>query len=290
MNIFSVHRSIVEDDRNYIGSFVNIADPVMGKVVNEALETGKLWPEPLLHFNPSFEEAGAITKILEEHSLHPDFAHIFRGYTLFKHQTDAIRLGLAGRDFVVTSGTGSGKSLTYIATIFQHILTRPKRPGVQAIIEDLERLPPAWVRQRKSGELVPVKAYARRLPRPISYGSDGSYSEDDDLPLRGWFMPTPLLFDPSAGLFFDGNTKENTKLASLGAEGRSTSTTVTAFSSLSHLAGADLPIREQKPLPGRLPRPPHRRPRHLRAPAYKQEQRLTTPNHRLLCFHPCLCP
>jgi ATP-dependent helicase YprA (DUF1998 family) len=56
---------------------------------------------------------------------------IFRGYSLYQHQLEAIRLGAAGKDFIVTSGTGSGKSLTYIGTIFHRL---PQAEGVAAII------------------------------------------------------------------------------------------------------------------------------------------------------------
>src|SRR5207237_913805 len=49
-------------------------------------------------------------------------------------QVEAIRLGLAGRDFVLTSGTGSGKSLTYIGSIFHHLLSNPRLAGVTAVV------------------------------------------------------------------------------------------------------------------------------------------------------------
>ncbi|MBK7134648.1 MAG: DEAD/DEAH box helicase [Bacteroidales bacterium] len=35
---------------------------------------------------------------------------------------------------MVTSGTGSGKSLTYISTIFNHLFKNPGQPGIKAII------------------------------------------------------------------------------------------------------------------------------------------------------------
>src|SRR5690606_28041870 len=66
--------------------------------------------------------------------LHPDLRHIFKGYFLYRHQTEAIGLGTAGRDFIVTSGTGSGKSLTYLGTVFHHLLSNPNAKGVVAII------------------------------------------------------------------------------------------------------------------------------------------------------------
>ena len=55
MNIFETHSSIVSDYENYITSFLKIADPTIRKKVEAELSQGKLWPEPLLQFNPSFE-------------------------------------------------------------------------------------------------------------------------------------------------------------------------------------------------------------------------------------------
>jgi hypothetical protein len=64
----------------------------------------------------------------------------------------------------------------------------------------------------------------------------------------GWFMTAPLLFDPTGGIIFDPNASEGTKLAKLGSEGRSTSTTITAFSILNRLQDAGYPPRDQKVL------------------------------------------
>ena len=44
--------------------------------------------------------------------LHDDARHIFGELSLYRHQYQAIELGVGDTDFVVTSGTGSGKSLT----------------------------------------------------------------------------------------------------------------------------------------------------------------------------------
>ena len=93
-----------------------------------------LWPQPLLQFNPAYEQAGTVDEVIALRLLHDDVRHIFDGYSLYRHQREAIELGVAGTDFVVTSGTGSGKSLTYIGTIFNHLLANPATAGVAAII------------------------------------------------------------------------------------------------------------------------------------------------------------
>ena len=125
MNIFETHSSIVSDYANYITSFLKIADPTIRERVEAELSQGKLWPEPLLQFNPSFEMAGSFNDIEGAETLHPEIRDIFKNYKLYRHQVEAIRLGTAGKDFIVTSGTGSGKSLTYIGSIFNHLLTNP---------------------------------------------------------------------------------------------------------------------------------------------------------------------
>lgn len=133
MNVFETHSNIVSDYSTYIRSFISIADPEIRKVVNRELSRGKLWPEPLLQFNPAFEMFGSLEALASSGTLHPDIRDIFRGYKLYHHQVEAIRLGTSGKDFIVTSGTGSGKSLTYIGSIFHHLLSNPDSKGVTAV-------------------------------------------------------------------------------------------------------------------------------------------------------------
>ena len=116
--------------------------------------------------------------------------------------------------------------------------------------EHLELLPPSWMNIRKDGSRSPKKDFAERLPNEIYYDELGNYShrEDSNLPFRGWFMSSEkgLLFDPTAGLFFDGKTNERTKLTTLGNEGRSTSTTVSSVLILQQLAAAGIGVKDQK--------------------------------------------
>ena len=134
MNVFQTHAHIIDDYTSYIRSFVDISDPQISTVVEQSLSEGKLWPKPLLQFNPSFEMYGSLDRLVSDGILHPDIRDIFKGYKLYHHQVDAIRLGTASKDFIVTSGTGSGKSLTYIGSIFHHLLSNPGSQGVTAVV------------------------------------------------------------------------------------------------------------------------------------------------------------
>jgi len=91
-------------------------------------------PISLLQFNPAYESAGTVEAVAAKGVLHPAISDILKGYSLYKHQVDAIKLGTGDRDFIVTSGTGSGKSLTYIGTIFHDLLSHPTEGGIRAVI------------------------------------------------------------------------------------------------------------------------------------------------------------
>ena len=134
MNVFDTHRQIVDDYAQYIRSFINISDPEIALKVEDSLSEGRLWPQPLLQFNPAYKQAGTVEEVIAAGLLHDDARHIFDGYSLYRHQREAIELGVGGTDFVVTSGTGSGKSLTYIGTIFNHLLANRGAEGVAAVI------------------------------------------------------------------------------------------------------------------------------------------------------------
>lgn len=138
-NIFSLHNEILQDYKLYIDSFINIADERILGTVKREFDSGNLYPEPLIQFNPSFESGGSVEDLVNKGILSKEFNNIFydaenRSWEIYKHQTEAIIKGNEGRGFVVTSGTGSGKSLTYIATIFNHLFKNAGKPGIKAII------------------------------------------------------------------------------------------------------------------------------------------------------------
>ena len=138
-NIFDLHKDILTDYKSYIDSFINIADDRILSSVKKEFETGNLYPEPLVQFNPSFESGGKVEDLVNQGILVNQFNDIFidaenKSWSIYKHQAEAIKKGNQGEGFVVTSGTGSGKSLTYISTIFNYLFKNLNTPGIKAII------------------------------------------------------------------------------------------------------------------------------------------------------------
>lgn len=134
MQALKIHQAIVEDYKSYLNSFTNISDPRIQETVQEAFRNGLFLPEPLLQFNPSFEVGESLQELEKQGLIHGDLKKIFGSYNLHHHQVEAIKKGVAGEGFIVTSGTGSGKSLTYLASIFNTILETGHSEGVKAII------------------------------------------------------------------------------------------------------------------------------------------------------------
>jgi ATP-dependent helicase YprA (DUF1998 family) len=72
--------------------------------------------------------------LCDKGALHPELVNIFKGFSLFQHQVEAITTGANGLDYVVTSGTGSGKSLIFLTTIFDYLLKNKAEKGISAVI------------------------------------------------------------------------------------------------------------------------------------------------------------
>ncbi len=134
LDAFNLHSQIMDDYRLFVDSFINIKDEQIRRKVESEMAGGKFWPEPLLQFNPAFEPGKSVKDLCDEGILNPALNDIFSGYSLYRHQVEAIRIGSTGQDFVVTSGTGSGKSLTFLGTVFNYLLNKGVGGGVKAVI------------------------------------------------------------------------------------------------------------------------------------------------------------
>ncbi|MEQ8687676.1 MAG: DEAD/DEAH box helicase [Imperialibacter sp.] len=114
---------------------MSIRDERIRQKVEQALQDKGFIPEPLIQFNPSFAKGESLQSLADQNRVHAELPQVFGSYNLYKHQVDALKIGLSGQGFIVTSGTGSGKSLTFLATIFNDLLSREKKlPGIKAIL------------------------------------------------------------------------------------------------------------------------------------------------------------
>lgn len=147
MDIFYLREQLIHDYSAYTSSFIHIQDQRIREHVEQSLHAGALWPEPLIQLNPAFEPGAWIDDLVQTGVLHDECHRIFRrdkdkqdstnvGIPLrfHRHQTEAIQTARGGHHYVLTTGTGSGKSLAYIVPIVDHVLRRGSGRGIQALI------------------------------------------------------------------------------------------------------------------------------------------------------------
>ena len=145
MDVFDLRQRLVQDYADFTRSFVNIADERIAAHVDRELEAGLLWPDPIVQLNPAFEPGGTIEELVAAELLDPRCSQIFRReksaddptglpLLLHRHQREAIEIAPTGANYVLTTGTGSGKSLAYIVPIVDRVLRHGSGRGIQAIV------------------------------------------------------------------------------------------------------------------------------------------------------------
>ena len=136
LDVFQLCNAVVSEYRDYVQSFVQVLDPRIDDYVKRMLAEGKLWPDAVLQLNPAFERDQTLGNLAADGTIMPETARFFgEGLRLYRHQREAIKLGLKGEPYVVTTGTGSGKSLTYLIPIYDAIIRNaPERHSVRALL------------------------------------------------------------------------------------------------------------------------------------------------------------
>jgi hypothetical protein len=151
--MFQLRERLITDYSEYIQSFLKVRDQEIRGWVEAELDAGALWPEPLLSVNPTFELGPLVDELVETKVLHSQCSTIFRrgkaeatpnGFPLrlYRHQEQAVHQAQAGRNYVLTTGTGSGKSLSYILPIVDTVLKQGSGKGVRAGVPYQTKLDP----------------------------------------------------------------------------------------------------------------------------------------------------
>ncbi|MDE0775653.1 MAG: DEAD/DEAH box helicase [Nocardioides sp.] len=150
MDVFKVHEQVIADYRAFTSGFVEVRDERIKAFVGQQFDDGVQWPDPWVGLNPSFATGGSVPELVREGLLHPETERIFRRKSdvhdagrdpivLHRHQRQAVEIARSGVSYVLTTGTGSGKSLAYIVPIVDAVLRESaergsRRPGVKAIV------------------------------------------------------------------------------------------------------------------------------------------------------------
>lgn len=137
-NVFQFRDQLIERYGSFSRSFVRIAAPDIQAEVEHQYAQGRYWPEPLVQINPNYQRQGTVQSLVAQGVLHAACAEIFQvgksegspePLHLYKHQMEALAKGQERQSYVVTTGTGSGKSLSFFIPIIDRILKAKQSDG-----------------------------------------------------------------------------------------------------------------------------------------------------------------
>ena len=134
LDIFKLRDEVIGDYRNYIESFLEIRDRRIEDFVQQELDKGYLWNDPLVQINPAYKQGAAVDELINEGVLHSDCKQYFPDFRFYYHQEQAFRRAKRDEPYVLTTGTGSGKSLSYVVPIIDDLLRNPQLKGIRAIL------------------------------------------------------------------------------------------------------------------------------------------------------------
>lgn len=136
MDVFSLRQHVIGDYSRFARSFTTILADDLRDGVEKAYASGRYWPEPLIQINPRYMTGRSTTELMKAGELHPLTAQHFP-ISLYRHQEQAVAFGAQGESFVVTTGTGSGKSLCFFLPIVDAVLRAKEQdstPRTRAIV------------------------------------------------------------------------------------------------------------------------------------------------------------
>ena len=136
--------SIKATYRRYLASLLAVRDPKIDAALRQAIDnTDMLDKGPYLEATPPYAPGAPLRALIDEGVLASGFAGLNTGALpldrpLYVHQEQAVRKVAAGRNIVVATGTGSGKTESFLIPILDALIREQEQgtlgPGVRALL------------------------------------------------------------------------------------------------------------------------------------------------------------
>jgi Lhr-like helicase len=190
MDVFALRDYVVSEYKDFATSFTVIRAEDIRNQVEAIYAEGRFWPDPLIQINPNYKAGANLGALIAGGALEPRTAEIFRAegkpLSLYKHQEQAIALAAQAESFVVTTGTGSGKSLCFFIPIVSAILAEKRVGGAPRtraiIIYPMNAL--------ANSQLEELDKFAGNVPgeRPVTFARYTGQENSDE---RRWVADNP---------------------------------------------------------------------------------------------------
>ncbi|MDR7495223.1 MAG: DEAD/DEAH box helicase, partial [Armatimonadota bacterium] len=162
-------RHVIEEYKRFLRTSFRFLDPHLRDQFEAHLQQmDVLVRGPYVTLARDFERGARLRDLVEEGLLAPEILRArwpFGDGALHLHQDLAIRAGVAGRPYLVTTGTGSGKTEAFLIPILDHCLKANGRgeAGLKAIL-----LYP--MNALANDQLERLRALLRETGLPVSFG------------------------------------------------------------------------------------------------------------------------
>lgn len=144
MDPIATSEAIVGTYRRYLGSLLPLRDPALAAELDRQLAAASsVVNGPLVEMTPPFVHGVSLQALVDEgvltKGLHTVFSEALPGSRLlYRHQEDAIRRAAQGRNLIVATGTGSGKTESFLVPILDALVREREAgtlgPGVRALL------------------------------------------------------------------------------------------------------------------------------------------------------------
>ncbi|MEX3517742.1 DEAD/DEAH box helicase [Corynebacterium camporealensis] len=128
--------------KRYLKTLLSPQDPRIAQAIGRRIDDNdSLFVGPILQLTPPFEPGHSPAELIDADLLHPDFSKFSHKIPLerplYQHQENAFRKIQDGRNLVVSTGTGSGKTESFLVPILNDLLKESATTGLDSGVRAL---------------------------------------------------------------------------------------------------------------------------------------------------------
>ena len=129
MDVIATAEDLSLTYRRYLRSLLPVRDPELARALRDAIDASPLLTKgPVLEATPPYPRAPACVDLIADGVLPGGFARLGGpalplDRPLYAHQEQAIRKAAEGRNLVVATGTGSGKTESFLLPVLSELVT-----------------------------------------------------------------------------------------------------------------------------------------------------------------------
>ena len=138
MDPFKIYKAVKEQYKSYIQTFQVFKNAEIKAFVEDGINKRKmLWQEPVIQISKRFKSGQPVSELISKSWLHSNCAKVYPGFIPYSHQQRAVEIVSNKKEnLIVTTGTGSGKSICFELPIVSYCLEQSSKgeKGIKAII------------------------------------------------------------------------------------------------------------------------------------------------------------